>query len=205
MSTTVLQFFKPAPSDEEIAALKAKADEARAAYQVEADRAAALRAELAKFQDQAKPRPDLDAALAAATELEIKARVLGSPGAKDAAKKLADAREAVEAAAARSREAEVVIPAVRDMLAEQEKKAEALRLASVKADGALGSALMAQLIAREYAPALNAAVAAIAKAREIEHAYGSRLYIGLKVRDPDFGLWFDERELAATAAGQGAA
>lgn len=205
MSTTVLQFFKPAPSDEEIAALKAKADEARAAYQVEADRAAALRAELAKFQDQAKPRPDLDAALAAATELEIKARVLGSPGAKDAAKKLADAREAVEAAAARRREAEVVIPAVRDMLAEQEKKAEALRLASVKADGALGSALMAQLIAREYAPALNAAVAAIAKAREIEHAYGSRLYIGLKVRDPDSGLWFDEHELAATAAGQGAA
>lgn len=205
MSTTVLQFFKPAPSDEEIAALKAKADEARAAHQVEADRAAALRAELAKFQDQAKPRPDLDAALAAATELEIKARVLGSSGAKDAAKKLADAREAVDAAATRRREAEVVIPAVRDMLAEQEKKAEALRLASVKADGALGSALMAQLIAREYAPALNAAVAAIAKAREIEHAYGSGLYIGLKVRDPDSGLWFDEHELAATAAGQGTA
>lgn len=203
MSTTVLQFFKPAPSDEEIAALKAKADEARAAHQVEADRAAALRAELAKFQDQAKPRPDLDAALAAATELEIKARVLGSPGAKDAAKKLADAREAVDAAAARRREAEVVIPAVRDMLAEQEKKAEALRLASVKADGALGTALMAQLIAREYAPALNAAVSVIAKAREIEHAHGSRLYIGLKVRDPDSGLWFDEHELAAT--GQGAA
>jgi hypothetical protein len=202
------KLLPPAPTDAELAQLKAAAEAARTAAAQAVARVQAIEAEIATTQAKTLPRPDLAREIAALKAQEIEANVKGIPLPKDHAKRIAETRAAAGNGEVERLEAETLLPVLEGMRADMKAEADRLDNEASRAGSAYGSALAAVAIGKEYAPRLAALLEAERAIREIETEWGSRWYVETAFRAPDGGDTWTSRELdlveaAAPATAEG--